>query len=385
MTDSGFSPFKIAIVHDWLVTFAGAERVLAEILALYPSADLYSVVDFMPASDRGLFGGRPVRTTWVQWLPGARRRYRSYLPLMPWAVERLDLSGYDLVISSSHAVAKGVATRPDQPHVCYCHSPMRYAWDMREEYLREAGLAAGLRGLAARFLLERLRRWDQRNSDSVDHFIANSGFIAKRIRLSYGRDSTVIHPPVDTVGFAMNPAVPRENYYLTVSRMVPYKRVNLIVEAFSRMPERRLIVVGSGPQEKEIRRLAGPNVRLLGYQQGPAVRDLLQRARAFVFAAQEDFGIAPMEAQACGTPVIGYGQGGLRETIRPLDGPEPPTGVFFDAQSVESLCEAVELFERQESEICPASCRQNAERFGADRFRREFAAYMQPFLPAPRT
>ena len=189
---------KIAIVHDWLVTYAGAERVLAELLALYPAADLFAVVDFLPPADRAMLGGRPVQTTWLQRLPGIRRRYRSFLPLMPWAVEQLDLSGYDLVISSSHAVAKGVLTRPDQPHICYCHSPMRYAWDMREEYLREAGLDSGVRGRAARWMLERLRRWDLVNSRRVDYFIANSRFIAERIRASYGREAAVVYPPVDT-------------------------------------------------------------------------------------------------------------------------------------------------------------------------------------------
>ena len=368
---------KIAIAHDWLVTFAGAERVLAEILALYPAADLFSVVDFLPAADRAMFGGRSVQTTWLQRLPGARRRYRSFLPLMPWAVEQLDLSGYDLVISSSHAVAKGVVTRPDQPHVCYCHSPMRYAWDMREEYLREAGIDSGLPGWLARQVLERLRRWDLANSRRVDHFIANSRFIAERIRLSYDREATVVYPPVDTEYYTPAGATApgeKDSFYLAASRMVPYKRMNLIVQAFSRLPQRQLVVIGDGPQYEKARADAGPNITFLGYQPQDVMREYLRQAKAFVFAAKEDFGILPVEAQACGTPVIAYGAGGALETVRGLgiaaDG-ERPTGLFFAEQTVASLAEAVERFEANAAAFSPAACRANALRFSAERFRAE--------------
>jgi glycosyltransferase involved in cell wall biosynthesis len=374
---------KIAIVHDWLVTYAGAERVLAEILALYPAADLFSVVDFLPAGEREMFGGRRVRTSWLQHLPDARRRYRSYLPLMPWAVESLDLSGYDLVISSSHAVAKGVVTRPDQRHVCYCHSPMRYAWDMREEYLREAGIDSGVRGWLARLVLERLRKWDLANSAGVDHFVANSRFIAERIRISYGRTAAVVYPPVDTEYYT--PDGGKEDFYLAASRMVPYKRMNLIVQAFSKMPRRRLIVIGDGPQYAAARALAGPNVLFLGYQSREVLREKLRQARALVFAAKEDFGILPVEAQACGTPVIAYGAGGALETVRGLgvtdcagggDG-GGPTGLFFAEQTVEALIGAVERFEANQGEFVPEFCRANALRFGAERFRQEFARQVE--------
>ena len=365
---------KIAIVHDWLVTYAGAERVLAELLALYPAADLFAVVDFLPPADRAMLGGRPVRTTWLQRLPGIRRRYRSFLPLMPWAVEQLDLSGYDMVISSSHAVAKGVLTRPDQPHICYCHSPMRYAWDMREEYLREAGLDSGVRGRAARWMLERLRRWDLANSRRVDHFIANSHFIAERIRASYGRQAAVVYPPVDTEYYT--PAGEKAAFYLAASRFVPYKRMNLIVQAFSRLPQRQLVVIGDGPQYEKARADAGPNITFLGYQPQDVMREYLRQAKAFVFAAKEDFGILPVEAQACGTPVIAYGAGGALETVRGLgiaaDG-ERPTGLFFAEQTVASLAEAVERFEANAAAFSPAACRANALRFSAERFRLELA------------
>ncbi len=376
MIEDKLSSLKIAIIHDWLVTYAGAERVLAEMLALYPTADLFSVVEFMPSQDRAFFGGRTVHTTFVQQLPGARRRYRSYLPLMPWAVERLNLSGYDLVLSSSHAVAKGVVTRPDQLHICYCHSPMRYAWDMREEYLREAGMASGVRGWVARLLLERLRRWDSRNSHNVNCFIANSTFIAERIRSSYDRDSAVVFPPVDTEYYT--PDGVKGNFYLAASRMVPYKRMNLIVQAFSRMPGRRLVVIGDGPQYEAARAVAGPNVEFLGYQPREVLRDYLRQARALVFAAKEDFGILPVEAQACGTPVIAYGAGGALETVRGLgcSGVEKPTGLFFSEQAEGSIIAAVETFEARESEFRPEFCRENALRFAPERFRQEYAKYV---------
>ena len=376
---------KIAIAHDWLVTFAGAERVLAEILALYPAADLFSVVDFLPAANRTMLGGRLVQTTWLQRLPGARRRYRSYLPLMPWAVEQLDLSGYDLVISSSHAVAKGVVTRPDQPHVCYCHSPMRYAWDMREEYLREAGIDSGLAGWLARLMLERLRRWDLANSRRVDHFIANSRFIAERIRVSYGREATVVYPPVDLAYYTPAGAIApseKDSFYLAASRMVPYKRMNLIVQAFSRMPGRQLVVIGDGPQYETARANAGPNIEFMGYQPQEVLRQKLRQARALVFAAKEDFGILPVEAQACGTPVIAYGAGGSLETVRGLGcaGVDQPTGLFFAEQTVESLIAAVVEFENKEADFLAENCRQNALRFTAAEFRRQFMAQVDLIL-----
>ena len=371
---------KIAIVHDWLVTFAGAETVLAQILALYPTADLFTVVDFMPEKDRQFLHGRNIITTFIQQLPQSARRYRSYLPLMPWAIERLDLSAYDLILSSSHAVAKGVVTRPGQHHICYCHSPMRYAWDMREEYLREAGIDAGMRGWFARFLLERLRKWDYSNSSRISQIIANSGFIAERIRLSYGRDSVVVYPPVDTEYFT--PGGEKADFYLAASRFVPYKRMNLIVQAFSRMPEKQLVVIGDGPQYEKARANAGPNVKFLGYQPRDVMRDYLRRARAFVFAAKEDFGILPVEAQACGTPVIAFGAGGALETVLGLGcaGVERPTGIFFGEQTVESLMIAVAEFEKNEAAFLPENCRQNALRFTAAEFRRQFAAQVSAVL-----
>jgi len=373
---------RIAIVHDWFVTYRGGERVVAELLQMFPDADLFSVVDFMAPADRVHLHGRTPRTTFIQRMPFARRRYRAYLPLMMIAVEQLDLSGYDLVISSSSAVAKGVITGPHQIHLSYIHSPIRYAWDLQHVYLREAGLQRGLGSMYARALLHYVRLWDQRTAHGVDRFIANSRFIAARIRKSYRREASVVYPPVDT-DYHVPGAAPREDFYLTASSLVPYKRVPMIVEAFSAMPNRRLVVIGDGPEMPAVRRAAGANVTVLGYQSDAEMLRLLQTARAFVFAAEEDFGITPVEAQACGTPVIGYGRGGTLETVAGLDA-ERPTGVFFPEQTVPSLTAAIETFERHADRFHPAAIRAHALEFSAACFRRRFMAEVEDaFATAP--
>jgi len=367
---------KVAVVHDWLVTYAGAERVLEQMLRVLPQADLFSLIDFLPPSQRSFLGDRPVQTSFLQRLPGVRSGYRNSLPLMPLAIEQFDLSAYDLVVSSSYAVAKGVLTGPDQLHLCMCYSPMRYAWDLQHQYLRESHLDRGLKSWLARWLLHRIRNWDARTGAGVDEFIAISRFVARRIRKVYRRESTVIYPPVDTDAFTPDPGTPREEFYLTASRLVPYKRIDLIVDAFAAMPDRTLVVIGDGPDARRLRARVPGNVRLLGEQPFPALLDHLRRARAFVFAAEEDFGIVPVEAQACGTPVIAFGKGGALETVRGLDHPQP-TGVFFQEQSTSSLRGAVDTFERESARIHPDSCRQNALRFQATRFREEFGGFVQ--------
>lgn len=368
---------KTAIIHDWLVTYAGAERVLEQILHIFPDADLFSMVDFLPGGQRAFIQNKSVKTSFIQKLPGARKKYRHYLPLMPLAVEQFDLSEYDLVISSSHAVAKGVITGPDQLHVAYVYSPMRYAWDLQHQYLSESGLDKGLKSWLVRYLLHRLRLWDYRTASGVDAFIANSQFIARRIWKVYRRDAEVIYPPVDVHSFTLHEE--KDDFYLTASRLVPYKRVDLIVKAFSMMPDKKLIVIGDGPEYKKIAALATSNVQVLGYQPFPVLKDYMQRARAFVFAAEEDFGIVPVEAQACGTPVIAYGKGGTRETIRGLDEPQP-TGVFFHPQTVDALIDAVRTFEQLGGAIKPLYCRQNALRFAPERFRAELQGYINKLL-----
>lgn len=364
---------KIAIVHDWLVTYAGAERVLAGLLETWPEADLFAVIDFLSDEDRAHLGGKRATTTFIQQLPKAKTHYQKYLPLMPLAIEQLDMSAYDLVISSSHAVAKGVLTGPNQLHISYVHSPIRYAWDLQHQYLHEASLDHGLKAKLARMLLHYMRMWDQRTASGVDEFVANSHFIGRRINKSYRRESTVIYPPVDTRQFTLHAA--KEDYYLTASRMVPYKRIPMIVEAFSRMPDKKLIVIGSGPEMDKAKELATPNVTLMGYQSFAVLLHHMQRARAFVFAAEEDFGIAPIEAQACGTPVIAYGRGGVLETVRGIDHPEP-TGIFYREQTPESLMAAVAHFESEAHHIKPETCRTSAERFSTERFRQEIKTFV---------
>jgi glycosyltransferase involved in cell wall biosynthesis len=359
---------KVAIVLEWLEIFSGAERVIEQLLACWPEADLFAVCDFMPESERGFLGGRRPQTTFIQRLPFARTRFRWYLGLMPLAIEQLDVSGYDLVVSSSHAVAKGVLTGPGQLHVSYVHSPMRYAWDLQHQYLRQSGLDRGVKGALARWMLHRLRAWDQASASRVDVIVANSSFIAERIRKAWGRNSFVVHPPVDVDGFAMQRD--KEDFFLVASRMVPYKRVELVAEAFRRMPQRRLVIVGGGPCQAQVRAAAGgaANIELRGHVGQDELVRLMRGARGFLHAAEEDFGIALVEAQACGTPVIAFGRGGARDIVRPPTAAEP-TGVLFPAQTADAIVEAMELFDQHAAAITPEACRRNAMRFTRDHFR----------------
>ncbi|HBG05166.1 MAG: glycosyl transferase family 1 [Geobacteraceae bacterium GWC2_58_44] len=365
---------KVAIIHDWLVVYAGAERVLEQMVKAFPEADLYAMVEFLPEDQKWFIGHKQVNTSFIQKLPKARTKYRSYLPLMPLAVEQFDLSGYDLVLSSSHAVAKGVLTGPNQLHISYVHSPIRYAWDLQHQYLRETGLDKGMKGWLAKCLLHVIRNWDVRTANGVDCFVANSRFIARRIEKVYRREASVIYPPVDVASFALREE--KEDFYLTASRMVPYKRIGLIVEAFSELPDRRLVVIGDGPDYESIRKRAGSNITFLGYQPAGVLVEHMQRARAFVFAAEEDFGITPVEAQACGTPVIAYGRGGALETVRG-SGSADATGVFFFEQSVPAIVDAVRRFEALSSTIAPAACRENACRFSVQQFQEQFKALVE--------
>ena len=365
---------RIAVVHDWLIDYAGAERALAEILRCFPRADLFALIDHMPESERAALGGKRASTTFMQRLPGVASRLRYYLPLMPLAIEQLDVTGYDLVISSSHAVAKGVIVSPDALHVSYVYSPMRYAWDQQFNYLRDEGAASGLKGALLRWILHRLRIWDHRSAAGVDRFVADSSFVARRILKAYRRHSEVIYPPVDTDLF--RPGGDREQYYVTVSRLMPYKRVDILVDAFARMPERRLRVIGSGPEYRRLKAAAPPNVEFAGQLPEAAVLEQLQRARAFLFAAVEDFGIAPVEAMACGTPVIALRRGGAAETVAGLESGEP-TGVFFEEQSADAVAAAVEEFENHAAAISADACRRRAQQLSAQRFRGEFTAFVE--------
>ncbi len=366
---------RVAIIHEWLVNYAGSERVLEQIVKLYPEADLYSLFDFLPDGERGFILNKKVNTSFIQKLPLAKRKYRNYLPLMPFAIQQFDLSGYDLIISSSHSVAKGVRKNPKQLHICYCHTPMRYIWDLQGQYLKESGLDKGIKGVIVKAIFNRIRKWDVSTSGMVDYFIANSYYIKDRIERAYGRDAAVIYPPVDIEDFQMNDK--KEIFFLTVSRMVPYKKVDLIVEAFSELGL-PLVVIGDGPDFEKVKKKAKKNIEFAGYLKDDDLKRYMQKARAFIFAAEEDFGIVPVEAQACGTPVIAFGRGGITETVIPIqntDSPSP-TGVFFNEQTPSALIDAVKRFETIEDKFNPYEIRKNAERFSMERFKREFKGFV---------
>jgi glycosyltransferase involved in cell wall biosynthesis len=360
---------KIALVHEWFTTYAGSEKVFETILGEFPEADVFSLIDYLPAEHRAGLLGKPVQTTYLQRIPFIASMYKYSLALMPFAIEQLDLSGYDVIISNCHAVAKGVITGPDQLHICYCYSPMRYAWDLQMQYLRESGIQHGLRSLIARWQLHRIRSWDFRAAQNVDHFIACSGYIGRRIKKAYNRDSTVMYPNVAVDKFVIGES--RGDFYLTSSRMVPYKKMHLIVEAFAGMPDRTLVVIGDGPQFRRCQALAGPNVKMLGYQSHEVLLQHMQTARAFIFAAEEDFGITPVEAQACGTPVLAFGSGGASETV--IDG---VTGLLFHEQSAKAIQQVVRDFEDIETQFDPETTRAHAMRFSTERFRNEFKRYV---------
>ena len=371
---------RVAIVHDWLVASGGAELVLEQLLLCYPQADIFTLVDFMPQEERGFLHGRKITTSFIQHLPGAHRCFRHFLPLMPRAIEALDVSQYDLVISSSWAFAKGVKVKPKQAHVSYVHTPIRYAWDQQELYLQQA-ISNGLLRKLARFFLARLRRWDINTATRGGELVANSYFIAERIQQCWQRESVVLNPPVAVDDFTCTEI--KEDFYVTVSRLVHYKAVEILVEAYNLMPDKRLVVIGDGPMFKRLQTMAGPNVELLGYQSREVVIDHLQRARAFVFAAHEDFGIVAVEAQACGTPVIAYGQGGALDSVIPYKGADvtgadySPTGLFFDQQTAASVVAAVDRFEALPGDISAQACAANAARFAPEHFRREFMAIVE--------
>ncbi len=335
---------RVAVVHEWFVNYAGSERVVEQILKVFPQADLYALVDFLPAGERGFIGDRQVRTSFIQRLPRARKAFRNYLPLMPLAVEQFDLSGYDLIT-------------------------IRYAWDLQHQYLRESGLDSGFKSWIARASLHYLRIWDSRTANGVDAFLANSGYIARRIRKAYGRDSRVVYPPVDIDRFALRRE--KEDFYLAASRMVPYKRLPMIVEAFASLRDRKLVVIGDGPEFERVKTLAkgASNIDVLGYQPTDVLVDHMARARALIFAAEEDFGIMPVEAQACGTPVIAFGAGGALETVVASPDPAKRTGLFFKQQTVNSISDAIREFEAAGT-FLPEACRANAERFSIESFRR---------------
>ncbi|MCS6815677.1 MAG: glycosyltransferase, partial [Cyanobacteria bacterium] len=343
---------RYALVHEWLTPKAtgGSELVVAAILNRI-NADLYALIDFESSNVDSYLYGRSIGTTFLQHFPLARNGVQKYLPLLPLAIEQLDLRNYDIILSSSHAVAKGVLTSPQQLHVCYCHTPMRYAWDLTFDYLATSRLGRGLPGIVTRYFLHRLRQWDVTSANRVDYFIANSSHTARRIWRCYRRPAKVIYPPVNTRRFSLQHT--KQDFYITVSRLVGYKQIPLIVRAFNQLG-RPLVVIGNGPDLSLIKAIARPNVQVLGWQPDSVVAHYMAHAKAFVYAACEDFGIAPVEAQACGTPVIAYGVGGTQETVRDLQRyPDKATGVLFSRQTEADIVQAVEHFETHNSAFHP--------------------------------
>ena len=361
---------KKALIHDWFSTYAGAEKCVESFTNIWDDFEVYGLIDFLKGADRDkILKGKRAHTSFIQKLPFAKDKYRNYLPLFPLAIEQFDLSGYDVVLSSSHAVAKGVLTHSNQLHIAYVHTPIRYAWDLYHQYLRESGLDRGLKGALAKYFLHKIRLWDASTANRVDHYVANSRYIARRIKKTYGKPSDVIYPPVDVDKFTLREA--KEEFYLTASRMVPYKKIDLIVEAFSQT-DKKLLVIGEGPDMDKIKSKSGKNVELLGFADDETMADLMGRAKAFVFAAEEDFGITPVEAQACGTPVICFGRGGARETV--LDG---ESGLYFMEQNTKELLAAVAKFEQNYDKFEPVKIRENSLKFSRARFEAEIKSYVE--------
>jgi len=358
-----------ALVHDWYYVNGGAEKVLHSMNTIWDDFDHFALVDFLNKKDRDfILNGKSVTTSFIQKLPTAKRNHRKFLQLFPYAIEQFNLEEYDLIVSSSSSIAKGVLTNQNQLHICYCHSPMRYAWDLYHQYLKESGLDKGIKGVYAKYVLHKMRVWDVNTVNRVDHFVANSKYIAGRIKKVYNREAHVIYPPVDVENFQLEKD--KDDFYFTASRMVPYKKVELVVRAFNEMPNKKLIVAGYGPDFQKIKKIARPNIQLVGFLEAEVLNNYMKKAKAFVFAAEEDFGIIPVEAQACGTPVIGYGKGGLKETIIHNE-----TGVLFKHQTVKEIIEAVSEFERKKFNY--EFIRENSLQFSKKRFELEFKEFVE--------
>lgn len=360
---------KKALINDWYYVNGGAEKVIHSLNHIWDDFDHYALIDFLNERDRDfILKGKKAKVSFIQYLPTAKSNHRKFLQLFPCAIEQFDLSEYDLILSSSSSIAKGVVTRKNQLHICYCHSPMRYAWDLQEQYLEDSGLNKGLKGIYAKYVLKKIRKWDVSNSDNVTHFIANSKNIAQKIKKTYNREATVIYPPVDVEFFTLEDN--KKEYYFTASRMVSYKKTLLIVEAFNELPHLKLVVAGSGPEFDTIKKIAKSNITFLGHIDRFQLKNQMQEAKGFVFAAEEDFGIVPVEAQACGTPIIAFGKGGALETVA-----EGKTGVFFKEQTAQSLKDAILNFETLK--FNPKEIREHALQFSKERFEREIKAFVE--------
>ena len=370
---------KIALVCDWLTGMRGGERCLEAVCELYPQAEIFTLVHFS-GQVSGTIESHEIKTSYIQRLPGDLKKFRRYLPFFASAMKRLDLGGFDLVVSFSHCVAKGVKAPPGAPHICYCHTPMRYAWHMRDAYLRNFG---PVKKAAANFLLDRLKRWDKKTSACVTEFIANSQNVKSRIKQAYDRDAAVIYPPVDCERFALSSA--DDGYFLVVSALVPYKRVDIAVEAFAGL-KHKLLIVGTGPQLETLKSIAARrnagNIRFIETAADEQVTEFMQKCTALLFCGEEDFGIVPLEAQSCGKPVIAYGKGGALETVIALENNSAAdvTGLFFSEQTPGALAQAVETFEKNRQKFRPQACRQNALRFDKPVYKSNMKAFIDAVL-----
>ncbi|MDE5561729.1 MAG: glycosyltransferase [Bacteroidaceae bacterium] len=362
---------KVAIVQEWLVTVGGSDKVVKAILDVFPDADVFTLVAKKEICEELGIAWEKVHTSFIQKLPYGAKKHRAYLPLFPFAVEQFDLRGYDVIISSSHCVAKGVLTKADQLHICYCHSPIRYCWDMYNEYLEESHLEKGVKSWLVRMMLHPIRKFDAITGNRVDYFISNSDYVGQRIRKTYRRAATTIHPNIDISNFEL--CEKKQDYYLASSRLVAYKKIDVIIEAFNQMPDKKLVVIGGGPNLGEYRKMAGGNVEVMGYQPFDVLKEKMQHAKAFVFAADEDFGMIPIEAQSCGTPVIAYGHGGSLETVC-----KDKTGLFFYEQTADAIVDAVKRFESMGNQLFkPIDCRKWAEGFSEERFKKEIKEFVE--------
>jgi len=363
---------NVVLVHDWLTGMRGGEKCLEVLCRAFPDARLLTLLH-RPGSTSPAIERMRITTSFLQHVPG---NYRYLLPLMPRAIRSLHVPPEtDLVVSLSHAVAKGVCVPPGVPHVCFCFTPMRYAWHLREQYFGRGRSWRRPLAAARGFILDRLRDWDRTTGEQIEHYVAISRTVADRIVECYGRPSTVIYPPVDTDFYTPAP-VAREDFYLVVSALVPYKRIELAIEACRRLG-RKLLIAGSGPERPRLERCAGPETTFLGWQDNASIRALLRTCRALLFTPLEDFGIVPLEAQACGAPVIALGAGGATETIIASDERRTGTGLFFAEQTAESLADAIEWFEGHADRISPDLARRQAERFAVARFEQELVGYLR--------
>lgn len=367
---------KVALIHDWLTGMRGGEKCLEALLEIFPEADLYTLFIFKEKINEKI-KRLNIKTSFLQHLPGLRRFYRYFLPLFPIAIESFDLKGYDLIISISHCVAKGIIPMPDSFHLSYCLTPMRYVWDMERDYFGEK------KGYK-RPILHYLRLWDVSSSQRVDQFFAISRHVQQRIKKYYRRDSIVIYPPVDCDFFKPSyEPTPAEDYFLMVTALAPYKRVDIAIEAFNRLG-RKLIIIGDGQLLSPLKKIAKKNIEFMGWKKDEEVREYYQRCQAVIFPGEEDFGIVPLEAQACGKPIIAYGRGGVLETVIPYPQRES-TGILFSSLHPKSLIESITLFETVKEHFQPEVIRKNALRFDKKRFREEMLNSIQDQLKLLKT